>query len=264
MSAPATKAWGVEQRFFLPNEDARPVAAAMALLPAPPRTPAFVGGSGLLLLEAASRSVGVPRPTFVDVAPFQAEYFREVVAAVRAARSAGDLRWWFAEQAHPRLRAHYRARGQDFPLERALHAMQELFGLSLFFEDARLARAREVAAATAVRCRDIAGHLEDAAVRHDFVYLSNLPDYLDPGALRRLFQACRAHAAPVYALVTSACPDAAAVLACAAAAGFSRDPRSDALDEQNRGLGSRSLDRTWNRPGNIHLLVPAPAPGSAA
>jgi S-adenosylmethionine:diacylglycerol 3-amino-3-carboxypropyl transferase len=262
MTAPA-KAWGLEQRFFLPNEDARPVAAALALLPAPVRRPVFVGGSGLLLLEVVSRAGGDPRATFVDLAPFQVEYFREVVAAVRAARSAADLRWWFAEHAHPRLQEHYRARGAEYPLQQVLRAMEERFALSLFFEDGRLARAREVALATAVRCADVVEYLEAGEVAHDFVYLSNVLDYLGPERAARLFAAARRGAAAVYALVTSACPAPEAVLAAAAAAGYARHPGSGGLDALNHGLGSGHPGHAWNRPGTIHLFTPA-SPGSEA
>jgi len=257
----STIAWGVEQRFFLPNEDARPVAAAMALQPEPPRRPVFVGGSGLLLLEALARTGGDPRATFVDVAPFQVKYFSEVVGTVQAARTSADLRWWFAEETYPRLRAHYRERGQDYSLDAALRAMRELFGLSLFFEDASLARARLIARTTAVRREEIGRYLARTEERHDFIYLSNVVDYLDGDALDRLLEACRRHNAPVYVLVTSACPDPEGFLAASEAAGFTRDPRSCSLDEQNHGLGSRALDRSWNRPGTIHLLVPHSTPG---
>ena len=248
--------WGLEHRFFLPNEDARPVAGAMALLPRPPRSPVFVGGSGLLLLEALARTGGEARGTFVDVAPFQVGYFREVAGAVQAARTIGDLRWWFAEEAYPRLRAHYRQRGVDYPLDAALQAMRELFGLSLFFEEGALARARQVARTTAIRCEEMGHYLSRTEVRHDFIYLSNVADYLEGQALDQLLGACRRHDAPAYALVTSACPDPDRLLVAAGAAGLARDPRSSLLDGQNHGLGSRTLDRSWNRPGTIHLFVP--------
>jgi hypothetical protein len=262
MNAPAL-AWGSAQRFFLPNEDARPVAAALASVRPAARAPVFVGGSGFLLLEATARAAPDATPTFVDLAPFQADLFRELLGALEAAGSAAALRRWFAEELHPRLLAHYRARGREYSLEAALRAAGELFGLSLLFDDDRLAAARHLSRKAAVRCQEIGGYLAACEARHDFIYLSNVPDYLDPPALRRLLVACRRHAAPVYALVTSASPDPAAFLPAASEAGLARDPSSCALDGQNHGLGARALDRPWNRPGTIHLLHPV-SPGEGA
>jgi hypothetical protein len=256
-------AWGSEHRFFLPNEDARPVAAALAAADLPARAPVFVGGSGFVLLEAVARAAVDARPSFVDVAPFQTAYFQEVVRALETAHSAADFRSWFAEELHPRLSAHYRARGQDYPLDAALLAARDLFGLSILFDDARMGAARRAARNTSVFCEEIVSYLSRCDTRHDFIYLSNVPDYLDASALPGLFTACRRHCAPVYALVTSACARPQAVLAAAMDAGFARDPRSCTFDGQNRGLGSRTLDRPWNRPGTIHLLSPRSRPEGA-
>ena len=257
MNQPA-KAWGTEQRFFLPNEDARPVALAVAAATSRVRTPVFVGGSGFVLLEVAARASFPLKPTFVDVASFQAQYFADVSRAIEAAHSPADLRLWFKEAIHPRLEAHYRARGQDYPLHATLLALRELFGLSLFFEGERLDAARRASRDTKAVCQEIGAYLAGCPTRHDFIYLSNVPDYLDAGALFALLAACRRHSAPVYALVTAACEAPEGFLATAEAAGFALDPRSYTLDEQNRGLGSRTLDRPWNRPGTIQLLVPLP------
>ncbi len=154
MSAPAL-AWGSAQRFYLPNEDARPVAAALASVRPPARTPVFVGGSGFVLLEAAARAAPDAAPTFVDVAPFQAYWFRQVTRALEAAAGAADLQRWFAEQLHPRLATHYQGRGQGYPLHAVLGAAEELFGLSLLRDDVVLARARRLARDTTLRCQEI-------------------------------------------------------------------------------------------------------------
>jgi hypothetical protein len=251
-------AWGSAQRFYLPNEDARPVAAALASVQPPARAPVFVGGSGFLLLEATARAAPDAAPTFVDVAPFQAYWFRQVTRALEAAAGAADLQRWFTEELHPRLATHYQARGQGYSLDAVLRASEELFGLSLLRDDARLALARRLARDTTIRCQEISDYLATCDTRHDFIYLSNVPDYLDPAALRRLLEACRRHGAPVYALITSAGPAPEALRAAAAGAGLALDPGSCVLDGQNRGLGARTLDRPWNRPGTILLFQPAP------
>ena len=194
----------------------------------------------------------------MDVAPFQAYWFRQVTRALEAAAGAADLQRWFAEQLHPRLATHYQGRGQGYPLHAVLGAAEELFGLSLLRDDVVLARARRLARDTTLRCQEISAYLATCETRHDFVYLSNVPDYLDPDALARLLDACRRHGAPVYALVTSVGPTPEAFQAAAARAGLALDPGSCTLDGQNRGLGARTLDRPWNRPGTIHLFQPAP------
>ena len=103
---------------------------------------------------------------------------------------------------------------------------------------------------------DIVSYLERPGTVHDFIYLGNVPDYLPESALKRLFAACRALRAPIYLLATSACPDTEGLRRCWESAGYAPHPASDRLDGENRGLGSTRLDKSWNRPGTVRLLVP--------
>jgi hypothetical protein len=248
--------WERTRRFYLPNEDARVVQAALRLLDHAPRAPLFVGGSGMVLLEAGAALAPEAHPTFVDISRHQVRYFAALRRALGAARSPLAMRRWFANRVYPRLARHARRRGLHHPLERVITALRELFGVELFFDDAALARAKATARAVRVVHADVGAHLARARRRYDFVYLGNVPDYLDGDALRRAFAACRRHGAPVYVLVTSACPDPAAVRTAWRASGYRVHPASRALDRRNRGLGSRTLRRPWNRPGRIVLLLP--------
>ncbi|WP_300161022.1 hypothetical protein [Solidesulfovibrio sp.] len=254
MSAPRPD-WGNASRFYLPNEDAAVLRDALGRLGNRARRPVFVGGSGMALLEAAGVLPELEAATFVDVAPFQVAYFRRLLDAVRAAGTPGGLRAWFAEAVYPELRAHYLARGRDYPLPRVLDALENIFGIDFFFDAAALARAKAAAGRTAVVQGDVAAHLA-ASTGHDCIVLSNVPDYLDAAGLAGLFAACRRHQAPVYLLLTSACPDRDAARLAWERAEFAAHPDAAALDARNRGLGSPTLCAPWNRPGTIHLLVP--------
>ncbi len=260
MSAPRPD-WGKASRFYLPNEDAAVLRDALGRLGDRARRPVFVGGSGMALLEAAGALPELESATFVDVAPFQVAYFRRLLDAVRVAGTPRELRDWFAAAVHPELRAHYLARGRDYPLPRVFDALENMFGIAFFFEAAALARAKAAAGRAEVVQGDVAAHLAGTA-GHDWIALSNVPDYLDAAGLAGLFAACRRHEAPVYLLLTSACPDRDAARRAWERAGFAAHPDAAALDARNRALGSPTLRAPWNRPGTIHLLVPD-APRSA-
>ena len=241
------------RRFFLPNEDAGVVRAALRASKTKPAMPVFVGGSGMVLLEAASELTS-PHLTYVDVAPHQAAYFAEVVQALRESASPDELRSWFSTKVYPRLKAYSEARGQSFPLEAVLGAAREQFRLRFLFEQGPFEVARAAAEKVTVVSSDIVAYLAACPTRHDFIYLGNVPDYLPTVRLEALFGACRRHGGPVYLLLTSACPDPTAVRAAWEEEGFRSDPISTALDIDNRGLGARSLERSWNRPGQVLLL----------
>ena len=53
--------------------------------------PVFVGGSGMVLLEASAVLSTLERATFVDIAPFQLDCFRELLRAVGRAKSPEAL-----------------------------------------------------------------------------------------------------------------------------------------------------------------------------
>lgn len=260
---PKTPAWGGQSRFYLPNEDASALRAALRRLRSRVKNPVFVGGSGMLLLEGARVLPGLETACFVDVAQFQVDYFTALCAAARRSGSARALRQWFCQLVYPELREHFLDRGQDYPLEAVLRALRRRFGVEFLFQDRALARVRE--ALPGVRClrADILEHLERAAGRHDFVYLSNVPDYLPRARLGRLAAALAAHRAPAYLLVTSACPHPRAVEAAFLEAGFAEHQMSAQLSADNRGLGAPDLQAAWNRPGRIHLYLP-PQQGTAA
>lgn len=248
--------WGATSRFYLPNEDARVVCAALRLAGGRVLRPVFVGGSGMVLLEAASGLSGLERATYVDIAPFQADYFRSLLAAIERSGTAHLLQLWFTQEVYPRLREHFRGRGRNYGLDQVMDALRELFGISFFFNPESLGRARRTARRTEVVTGDIAAYLARPGSGHDFVYLSNVTDYLDFDAQCVLFAACRKLEAPVYALVTSACGDRAALERAWESAGYLAHPRSPELDAMNRGLGAPDLDRVWNRPGSARLLTP--------
>lgn len=261
MSTP-TPDWET-RRFFLPNEDAGVVRAALLAGVSTPARPVFVGGSGMVLLEACAAAPGA-RPTFVDVAPQQVAYFGQLVEALRHAGSPETLRRWFETVVYPQLTAHFEARGRAYPLEDVLGAAREQFRLRFLFEQEPFERARAVAAQVTAVEADIVAYLAACPTRHDFIYLGNVPDYLPAPRLRALFGACRRHRAPVYLLLTSACPDVTDVRSAWAEEGFLEDPGAVALDLVNRGLGARDLDRAWNRPGKVHLLTLDPVAAARA
>jgi len=250
--------WGSGSRFYLPNEDAAVVCTALRLIGREMRRPVFVGGSGMVLLEAAASLFRLELVTYVDIAPFQLDYFQQLLDAVALAESPDSLRRWFARAVYPKLRDHYRMRNREYGLDRVMAALAENFGVSFFFDPQTLRRVRETSGlAKAVR-DDIVSYLERQSETHDFIYLSNVPDYLPGTAVEKLFTACRAREAPVYLLETSACPDRQRLHRAWESVGYEPHPASDRLNRENRGLGSARLNKDWNRPGSIHLLMPRP------
>jgi hypothetical protein len=214
----------------------------------------------MLLLEAARLLPRLERADFVDVAPFQCAYAVRLLAAVRFSRSPGDLRDWFATKVHPELEEHFAARGQRFPLENVMSALENLFGCRFFFDVGALDEARRVAERTVIHMGDIVSHVAVAEAPGgdcDFCCLGNVADYLPLERLDALWAACAPRGVPILLLLTSACPDASSVRRSWEDGGFSPHPASRELDEMNRGLGSATLARSWNRPGTYTLLIPA-------
>lgn len=249
--------WGEESRFYLPNEDGQMVRTALSILVRKPSRPVFVGGSGMVLLDAVADLSDLQRATFVDISEFQVAYFKSLLIGVKDSQGSADLLAWFSEIVFPQLHYHYFAgRNQEYPLERVLVALRDLFRIRYFFEpEAFTAVKGTLTRITAVE-RDIVSYLAETRERHDFVYLSNVPDYLPDHRLPVLFGACARQSAPVYLLLTEACKDPCRVRQAWEAVGYIEHPASARLTEQNCGLGSFSLKRPWNRKGRIALLVP--------
>jgi S-adenosylmethionine:diacylglycerol 3-amino-3-carboxypropyl transferase len=250
--------WGSGSRFYLPNEDAAVVCTALGLIDREVRRPVFVGGSGMVLLEAAACLPRLEMVTYVDIAPFQLDYFRKLLDAIALAESPDGLRKWFGRAVYPELRDHYRMRNREYGLDRVMRAMAQNFGVSFFFDPEKLRRVRETSGMARMVRDEIVSYLERQSEIHDFIYLSNVPDYLSGTTVEKLFAACRARGAPIYLLETSACPDRPGLRRAWERAGFEPHPASDRLNLENRGLGSIRLDRDWNRPGSIYLLMPKP------
>jgi len=248
--------WGRMSRFYLPNEDAAVVRRALAALGATIRRPVFVGGSGMVLLDALAELPELERAEFVDLAPFQVEYFGRLLTALEHCPSAAQLRDWFAAEVYPELKEHFLGRNQRFELAGVLKALDERFSIRFFSEDAVLEAIRPALARIGVQRSDILGYLAAPGAEHDFVYLSNVPDYLSGPDLERLFAVCRGMNAPVYLLLTSACGDADSVRRSWERHGYRSHSVSNTLTKDNRGLGSQTLNAAWNRPGGIHLLTP--------
>ena len=252
----ATPSWGLNSRFYLPNEDAAVVCMALRLLDRQVRRPVFVGGSGMLLLEAVAGLPELERATFVDIAPFQTGYFQRLVHAIEGAESPDAFRAWFCLSVCPELKNHFLRRGQRYNLGNILAALTEYFGLSFFFDKPAFRRVHAALASIDTVQDDIVSYLMRPGVRHDFIYLSNVPDYLPKRDMETLLQACRAQKAPVYLLLTEACPDQEAVRQAWELAGYVAHPATHELDRHNRGLGSATNHKKWNRPGFIRLLLP--------
>lgn len=250
--------WGGRSRFYVPNEDAAVLRAALGELPFRPRNPVFVGGSGMALLEAVRDLPELESAVFVDVAPFQCAYAARLFTALEALPTPAAFRAWFGEKIYPALRGHFLARGTEYPLEQVLTALRNRFGIRFLFDGAAYDGARESIARIRIANRDIAGYLAAPSRAHDFIYLGNVPDYLSGERTGVLFESCRGHGAPVYVLRTSACADPAALNAAWTQAGYRTHPASSTLDAMNRGLGRPGLAASWNRPGNVFLLEPVP------
>jgi hypothetical protein len=249
--------WGQQSRFYLPNEDAQMLRMALACLPQAPQKLVFVGGSGMVLLDAMADLPKVSQVTFVDISEFQVAYFRSLFLALENSKDPEELMAWFVKSIHPQLHQHFLSvRKQVYSLERVIEALQELFRIRFFFEPDVFNRVKESLGSVQSVERDIVSYLVETREEHDFIYLSNVPDYLPEFSLPTLFEACSHLSAPVYLLLTEACPDPSAVRKAWEVSGFIQHTQSAEMTEQNCGLGSYTLQRSWNRKGRIVLLMP--------
>lgn len=249
--------WGERSRFYLPNEDAAMVRRAVALLKREPRTPVFVGGSGMVLLDVIPEMTQLQQATFVDISDFQVAYFKSLLFAMKGCATAEELWGWFQEVMYPQLHHHFSSRrNQVFSLDQVRDALEKLFRIRFFFDPEPFGRAKSLLPQVNACEMDIVSYLAEPAHLHDFIYLSNVPDYLPEHQLRELFASCRSRHAPVYLLLTEACPQPALVRQAWEEAGYRQHEASATLTEENCGLGSFKLKRSWNRIGRIVLLVP--------
>ncbi len=250
--------WGGQSRFYLPNEDARAVRHALQALremDLPVRRPVFVGGSGMVLLDVLAELPDMESATFVDVAPFQCSYFEMLRNSVAAAHTAADLRSWFRDTVFPDLTRHFQKRGQTFTWPGVERALEHLFGIRFFFDDNVLAAVQRRLPNVKIRCTNMVDYLCSGQHNHDFVYLSNIADYIAPIDLRRVTSACCDMQSPLYLLQTDVGREAA-FLEITTGPQVREHDISTHLNTINRGLGSPELDKPWNRKGRISFLVP--------
>jgi len=233
------------------------VREAICLMKRKPVSSVFVGGSGFLVAEVARSLPETSRTTFVDISSSQVEYFREFLEALVTNDSPEQLRGWFSRKVYPRLKDHFlEVRNSLYNEDQVLSAMESLFQLKFFFEEEPFHQAKRAMGSVEVVHDDITNYMERGAQRHDFVYLSNVLDYIPPARLDGLLGQCRLEGAMVYALLTEACGDHEAVSGALDRTGYTVHPGSADLSARNRGLGSWTLDRSWNRKGEIMVLVP--------
>jgi len=256
MNTEKQPSWGDESRFYLPNEDARMLRKAISVLPEKPVRPVFVGGSGMILLDAIAEMPELQEASFVDISAFQVTYFQELLTAVKRFWKADSLNLWFRTEIYPQLFEHFRSRrNKIFFRDSVVSTLRDLFSIRCFFDDRFFFRVKEHCERITVEVSDIVSYLARNAFKHDFIYLSNVPDYLSKKDLTNLFSSCAERGAPVYLLLTSACADCDSVITAWEQAGYREHSCSSELTEENRGLGSAKLMRSWNRTGNIYLLT---------
>lgn len=248
--------WEEKQRFFVPNEDAAVVRMALRALPAAPRKPAFVAGSGMLALDMLPELPDAAL-TCIDLSSFQASFVQELLAALRDSERPEMLRAWFQRNVFPQLQRFYLARGQAYTLDRVFQALDELFHIRFFRDAAALKAVRARLTAVQVRQGNMVSYLCHAASDYDLAHLSNIVDYLPAECFSPLFKACAARRAPVMYVETTACREQHALNEAWQTAGYVPHPSHAALNAANHALGARHSARAWMRTGVVRLLVPA-------
>ncbi|MEE8484900.1 MAG: hypothetical protein V3S46_09910 [Nitrospinota bacterium] len=248
--------WGGRSKFYLPNEDARIVCEAVRHLDKRPNNPLFVCGSGMVALMVMSELEGGATGTVVDVSSFQLDYFKSLLEVIGRSENAEALLGWFKKTVYPELCAHFERRGKSYPLESVIGAMKNLFGIDFFYNNEVFLKIKSRIGSISTHKNDLNAYLQQIDARHDFIYLSNVVDHMDEEEFRGLFDSCRRLDAFAYLLITDACKEGEAVKKAWTEAGYTVHPFSAGLTKKNRGLGSASLVRDWNRKGNIYLLSP--------
>ncbi len=246
--------WGSSSFFFIPNEDTSTVCEAISCLNKPPLNPVFVGGSGMALLEAMNTLPDNSNVSYVDISSNQADYFQYLLSGLEKCDSAYEYKNWFVNIIYPKLRNHcIKHKNQVYELEQVLSALEKLFRVSFLFRDHSFQKVKATINRIQINSCDILNYLNDNK-QYDFVYLSNVADYINPEHYSELFNDCARNHASIYLLLTDACNQKELIKKAWEAAGYKVHEKSRELSVQNRGLGSLNLNRPWNRKGEVYLL----------
>ncbi len=246
--------WGSSSFFFIPNEDTSIICEAISYMDKPPVNLVFVGGSGMALLEAMNTLPSKSNMTYVDVSSNQVEYFRFILSGLEKCYSAIEFQNWFANTIYPKLREHFiKYKDQVYNLDQVLSALENLFRTSFLFSDSIFQQVKATTNRIKICRSDIISHLNENR-QYDFVYLSNVADYINPEYYNRLFNDCADNYASIYLLLTDACNQRELIEEVWEKAGYKVHENSRILSEKNRGLGSLDLEKPWNRKGKVYLL----------
>lgn len=246
--------WGSSSFFFIPNEDTSIICEAISYLNKPPVNPVFVGGSGMTLLEAMNTLPDKSNTTYVDVSSNQVDYFRFLLSGIEKCDSAIEFQNWFENTIYPKLREHFvKYKNRVYNLDQVLSALENLFRTSFLFSDSVFQQVKATTNRIKICRSDIINYLNENR-QYDFVYLSNVADYIKPEHYNRLFNDCAGNYASIYLLLTDACNQRELIEKAWEKVGYKVHENSRILTEKNRGLGSLDLKKPWNRKGEVYLL----------
>ncbi len=246
--------WGCSSFFYIPNEDASIICEAILCLDKAPNNPLFVGGSGMVLLEAMNTLPNSSSAVYVDISSNQVEYFRSLLSGIEKCCTSREFQDWFVNGVYPKLRDHYiRYKSQMYQHGQVLSALENLFRISFLFSDMEFQKVKDTINRIKICRSDIITYLNENR-RYDFVYLSNVADYMEPKYCEEMFHDCARNCVPVYLLMTDACNQKGLIKKAWEKAGYHVHQNSRLLSEQNRGLGSWNLKKEWNRRGDVYLL----------
>ncbi len=246
--------WGSSSFFFIPNEDTSIICEAISCPDTPPINPVFVGGSGMALLETMNTLPDKSNVTYVDISSNQVDYFRFLLSGLEKCYSAIDFQHWFVNTIYPKLRDHFiKFKNQVYNLDQVLSALENLFRTSFLFCDSLYQKVKATINRIKICRSDIISHLNKNE-QYDFVYLSNVADYIKPEYYNRIFNDCANNYASIYLLLTDACNQRKLLKKTWEKVGYKIHKNSQVLSKKNRGLGSLDLKKSWNRKGEIYLL----------
>ncbi len=246
--------WGSSSFFFIPNEDTSIICEAISYLDKPPVNPVFVGGSGMALLEVMNTLPNKSNATYVDVSSNQVDYFRFLLSGLEKCYTAIEFRNWFENTIYPKLRKHFITfKGQVYNLDQVLSALENLFRTSFLFCDSVFQQVKPTTNRIKICRADIISHLNENR-QYEFVYLSNVADYINPEYYNGLFNDCASNYASIYLLLTDACNQRELIKKAWKKVGYKVHENSHILSEKNQGLGSLNLTKPWNRKGEVCLL----------
>ncbi len=247
--------WGDSSFFFIPNEDTSIICDAILCLDKQPLNPVFVGGSGMALIEAINTLPNNSNATYVDISSNQVDYFRFFLSGLKKSHSALEFQDWFINTIYPKLRDHYiKYKNQVYNQEQVLSALENLFRVSFLFCDASFQKVKSAINRINIKKSDILNYLNENN-QYDFIYLSNVVDYINPEYYSGLFNDCSRNNASIYLLMTETCNQGELIQKAWDKSGYRVHKKSRVLSAQNRGLGSLNLKRRWNRKGQVYLLT---------